>query len=93
MKYAQTFALHFGINDIVVFKNFGTAHFNYEGLNLEFVAARKESYRKSSRKPLVSEGTFYDDISRRDFTINTLAVSILKENFGEVIDHFNGLRY
>lgn len=91
MKYAQAFANKLGINDIVVFKTFGTSHFNHQGLNLEFVAARKESYRKSSRKPLVSEGTFYEDISRRDFTINTIAVSILKENFGEVIDHFNGI--
>ncbi len=91
MKYAQTFATSLGINDIVVFKTFGTAHFNHQGLNFEFVAARKESYKKSSRKPLVSEGTFFDDISRRDFTINTLAVSIQKENFGEVIDHFNGI--
>jgi poly(A) polymerase len=91
MKYAQAFATSLGINDIVVFKTFGTAHFNHQGLNFEFVAARKESYKKSSRKPLVSEGTFFDDISRRDFTINTLAVSILKENFGEVIDHFNGI--
>ncbi len=91
IKYAQTFAASFGINDVVVFKTFGTAHFTYKGLNFEFVAARKESYKKSSRKPLVSEGTFSDDISRRDFTINTIAVSILKENFGEVIDHFNGM--
>ena len=91
MKYAQTFANVLEINDIVVFKTFGTAHFNHQGLNFEFVAARKESYRKSSRKPLVSEGTFYEDISRRDFTINTLAVSILKDSFGEVIDHFKGI--
>ena len=60
-------------------------------MNLEFVAARKESYSKSSRKPVVSEGTFYEDISRRDFTMNTLAVSILKQTFGEVIDYFDGL--
>ncbi|MDH3267448.1 MAG: HD domain-containing protein [Ignavibacteria bacterium] len=91
LKYAQTFAASFGIHDVVVFKTFGTAHFTYKGLNFEFVAARKESYKKSSRKPLVSQGTFSDDISRRDFTINTIAVSILKENFGEVIDHFNGI--
>jgi len=91
MKFSQSLANLFGIKDVVVYKNYGTAHFNYEGLNLEFVAARKESYRKSSRKPNVSEGTFYDDISRRDFTINTLAASILKKNFGKVIDHFNGI--
>jgi poly(A) polymerase len=91
LKFAQTFAASFGINDVTVFKTFGTAHFSHQGLNFEFVAARKESYRKSSRKPLVSEGTFYDDISRRDFTINTIAVSLSKEKFGEVIDHFNGI--
>jgi len=91
MKYAKNIAASFGITDIVVYKNFGTAHFNYEGLNLEFVGARKESYRKTSRNPEVSEGTFYDDISRRDFTINTLAASIQKKNFGKVIDEFNGL--
>ena len=91
MKFAQSFAASFGINDVTIFKTFGTAHFNHHGLNFEFVAARKESYRKSSRKPLVSEGTFYDDISRRDFTINTIAVSILKDSFGEVVDHFNGI--
>lgn len=91
LKYAQSFAAFFGINDVVVFKTFGTAHFTHNGLNYEFVAARKESYKKSSRKPLVSEGSFSDDISRRDFTINTIAVSVLKDNFGEVIDHFNGI--
>ena len=91
MKFAQSLAASFGINDVTIFKTFGTAHFNHHGLNFEFVAARKESYRKSSRKPLVSEGTFYDDISRRDFTINTIAVSILKDSFGEVVDHFNGI--
>ena len=90
MKFAQALAASFGVNDVVVFKTFGTAHFTYDGLNFEFVAARKESYRKSSRKPLVAEGTFSEDISRRDFTINTIAVSILKDNLGEVIDHFKG---
>jgi putative nucleotidyltransferase with HDIG domain len=91
MNYAQTFANQLGIKDIVVYRTFGTAHFVYEGLNFEFVAARKESYQRSSRKPEVTEGTFLDDISRRDFTINTLAVSIMKNNFGEVIDQYNGL--
>jgi len=91
MSYAQSFANQLGIKDIVVYKTFGTAHFVYDGLNFEFVAARKESYKRSSRKPDVTEGTFLDDISRRDFTINTLAVSLMKSSFGEVIDHFNGL--
>jgi poly(A) polymerase len=90
-KYAKSFANSFGINDIVIYKNFGTAHFNHQGLNFEFVAARKESYKTTSRKPLVSEGTFSDDISRRDFTINTIAISISPGNFGEVTDLFNGL--
>lgn len=91
MTYAQTFANQLGIKDIVVYRTFGTAHFVYDGINFEFVAARKESYKRSSRKPEVTDGTFLDDISRRDFTINTLAVSIMKENFGDVIDQFNGL--
>ena len=91
MSYAQSFASQLGIKDIIVYKTFGTAHFVYDGLNFEFVAARKESYKRSSRKPDVTEGTFLDDISRRDFTINTLAVSLMKSSFGEVIDHFNGL--
>ncbi|MBK9099662.1 MAG: HD domain-containing protein [bacterium] len=91
MNFAQTFANQLGIKDIVVYKTFGTAHFVYESLNFEFVASRKESYQRSSRKPEVTEGTFLDDISRRDFTINTLAVSIMKNNFGEVIDQYNGL--
>ena len=91
VKYTKSFANSLGISDIVIYKNFGTAHFNYQELNFEFVGARKESYNRSSRKPEVTEGNFLDDISRRDFTINTIAVSILEENFGEVIDHFNGL--
>jgi poly(A) polymerase len=92
VKYAKSFAHSSGIDDIIIYKNFGTAHFNHQGLNFEFVAARKESYRKSSRKPTVSEGTFYDDISRRDFTINTIAVSVSPDNFGEVFDHFDGIK-
>lgn len=91
LKFSKELAAKLGIDDVVVYKTFGTAHFSYNGLNLEFVASRKESYRKSSRKPDVSEGSFLDDISRRDFTINTLAASIQKENFGKVIDHFDGM--
>ncbi|MEJ2103062.1 MAG: CCA tRNA nucleotidyltransferase [Ignavibacteriaceae bacterium] len=90
-KYAKSFANSVGIDDIVIYKNFGTAHFNHQGLNFEFVAARKESYKKTSRKPTVSEGTFSDDISRRDFTINTIAASVSAEKFGEVTDLFNGI--
>jgi poly(A) polymerase len=90
-KYSRQLASTLGIDDIVIYKTFGTAHFAYQGLNLEFVGARKESYRKSSRKPEVSEGTFSDDISRRDFTINTIAVQINKNDFGKVIDSFDGI--
>lgn len=79
------------VSKILLCRTFGTAHFVYDGINFEFVAARKESYKRSSRKPEVTDGTFLDDISRRDFTINTLAVSIMKDNFGDVIDQFNGL--
>jgi poly(A) polymerase len=90
-EFAQKLADSLGVNNVTTFKNFGTAHFNYENYDLEFVGARKESYSKNSRNPRVTTGTFEDDISRRDFTINTLAVSVMKENFGELIDTFDGL--
>ena len=76
---------------IAVYKNFGTAMFVYDGLKIEFVQARRESYNKNSRNPIVQEGTFEDDQKRRDFTINTLAVGLNKGNFGEVINYLNGL--
>ena len=90
-KYASALATAFEIKDIVTYKNFGTAHFRYHDINFEFVGARKESYSKKSRKPAVASGSFKDDISRRDFTINTLAVSINKKDYGELTDTFNGL--
>jgi poly(A) polymerase len=91
-EFAQKIAASLGIKNVSIFKNFGTAQFNYEDYILEFVGARKESYSKKSRNPRVTTGTFEDDISRRDFTINTLAVSLVKENFGEIIDTFGGLQ-
>lgn len=90
-EFAERFADSLGIKAVTIFKNFGTAHFNYENYDLEFVGARKESYSKNSRNPRVTPGTFDDDINRRDFTVNTLAVSLMKENFGVLIDKFGGI--
>ena len=77
---------------INVFKNFGTAQFNYMGAAIEFVGARKESYNPDSRKPVVENGTLQDDQNRRDFTINTLAVVLNGPEKGKLIDSFGGVK-
>lgn len=88
--YAENLAHSLGVEKIALFKNFGTAHFRYSNYDLEFVGSRKESYNHESRKPFVTSGTFEEDISRRDFTINTLAVSINKKNFGTLFNLYGG---
>ena len=77
---------------IKIFKTYGTAMLKYSNYEIEFVGARKESYTTTSRNPEVSEGTLEDDIKRRDFTINTLAISLNNKNYGKLLDYHNGLK-
>jgi putative nucleotidyltransferase with HDIG domain len=87
---AQKVAEKIGDTRVTVFRNYGTAMLRYRDLELEFVGARKESYREDSRNPLVEDGTLEDDQNRRDFTINAMAISLNRENWGNLSDPFNG---
>ena len=93
IELAELVAHKLGKNThVTVFKNFGTAQIKHKNFDIEFVGARKESYRHDSRKPIVEDGTLEEDQKRRDFTINAMAFCLNKDRFGELLDPFDGLQ-
>lgn len=92
VDFARKVAQRLRARKVTYFKNFGTAQLKHNEWDIEFVGARKESYRLDSRKPIVENGSLEDDQKRRDFTMNALAIGLNKRNFGELIDPFNGLQ-
>ena len=90
--FASAIAKHLNVQ-VTIFKSFGTAMLRYQDLEIEFVGARKESYRIDSRKPIVEDGSLEDDQKRRDFTINAMAIQLSPEKFGELLDPFDGLKH
>ncbi|WP_027420491.1 CCA tRNA nucleotidyltransferase [Crocinitomix catalasitica] len=91
LEMAELVAKKLGVRNVAYYKNYGTAAFTYNDLEIEFVGARKESYQTESRKPIVENGRLQDDQNRRDFTINALAISLNTSSFGELLDPFNGI--
>ena len=91
IKAAKNIAKKLKIKKVIIYKNFGTAMFKFKNFEIEFVGTRKESYDKNSRNPEVKPGSLIDDLNRRDFTINTIGLSLNKNSWGRILDKFNGI--